>query len=220
MHTNTAVMRSLAIIVIIAFTAWTITDAQKINPCCVKVCTAKVKEPIIGYTLQRENLSCIRAVVFQTESGFFCIDPQQPWVKEKVMELRLAQKNKLSPSSPSSPSSSSPSRPVSPCLITSTVRDAQKINPCCVKVSTAKVKEPIIGYTLQRENLPCIRAVVFQTESGFFCIDPQQPWVKEKVMELRLAQKNKLSPSSPSSPSSSSPSRPVSPRLITSTVRG
>uniref|UniRef100_A0AAY5EGD1 Chemokine interleukin-8-like domain-containing protein n=1 Tax=Electrophorus electricus TaxID=8005 RepID=A0AAY5EGD1_ELEEL len=66
MHTNTAVMRSLAIIVIIAFTAWTITGRLhqlKINPCCVKVSTAKVKEPIIGYTLQRENLPCIRAVV-------------------------------------------------------------------------------------------------------------------------------------------------------------
>ncbi|XP_076866809.1 uncharacterized protein LOC143518224 [Brachyhypopomus gauderio] len=117
MPTNPAVMRNLVIVVIIAFTTWTITDAQKITPCCTKVSTAKLTESIIGFRLQKKNLPCITAVIFETERGHFCVDPRQRWVQEKVMELRSAKKNNVSTTLPPSPS-----RAVSPRLITSTPR--------------------------------------------------------------------------------------------------
>ncbi|XP_059380146.1 C-C motif chemokine 4-like [Carassius carassius] len=66
----------------------------------------------------------------------------------------------------------------------------EKVYSCCTKVSTAKVTDPIINFRLQRESLPCVRAVIFETERGDLCRDPRQPWVKEKVKFFR-AQRNK-----------------------------
>uniref|UniRef100_A0A667YFQ0 Chemokine interleukin-8-like domain-containing protein n=1 Tax=Myripristis murdjan TaxID=586833 RepID=A0A667YFQ0_9TELE len=55
---------------------------------------------------------------------------------------------------------------------------------CCKEVSTKELTEPIIGYELQEENLPCVKAVIFQTEKGSFCSYVGAPWVRAKVNEL------------------------------------
>uniref|UniRef100_A0A8C2K673 Chemokine interleukin-8-like domain-containing protein n=1 Tax=Cyprinus carpio TaxID=7962 RepID=A0A8C2K673_CYPCA len=67
-----------------------------------------------------------------------------------------------------------------------TVAEDQKVRkPCCTKVSTANVTDPIINIRLQRKSLPCVKAVIFKTEQGEFCSDPRQRWVKEKnITEL------------------------------------
>uniref|UniRef100_A0A9J7Z9G6 Chemokine (C-C motif) ligand 34b, duplicate 1 n=1 Tax=Cyprinus carpio carpio TaxID=630221 RepID=A0A9J7Z9G6_CYPCA len=58
----------------------------------------------------------------------------------------------------------------------------QKVRkPCCTKVSTANVTDPIINIRLQRKSLPCVKAVMFETEQGEFCRDPKLRWVQEKV---------------------------------------
>uniref|UniRef100_A0A8C2K4U3 Chemokine interleukin-8-like domain-containing protein n=1 Tax=Cyprinus carpio TaxID=7962 RepID=A0A8C2K4U3_CYPCA len=63
-----------------------------------------------------------------------------------------------------------------------TVAEDQKVRkPCCTKVSTANVTDPIINIRLQRKSLPCVKAVIFETEQGEFCRDPKLRWVKEKV---------------------------------------
>uniref|UniRef100_A0A8C1II78 Chemokine interleukin-8-like domain-containing protein n=1 Tax=Cyprinus carpio TaxID=7962 RepID=A0A8C1II78_CYPCA len=55
---------------------------------------------------------------------------------------------------------------------------------CCKKVSTADVTDPIINIKLQRQSLPCVKAVIFETKQGEFCSDPRQPWVQEKVKQF------------------------------------
>ncbi|KAG7317733.1 hypothetical protein KOW79_018769 [Hemibagrus wyckioides] len=101
MPSNTMVMRSLTAIIVLAFTIWTVADAEKVSPCCVAVSTFMEDIAITGYRLQLKNLPCIRAVIFQTEKGQFCIDPSQPWVRKKITEFRRSQKNKMSPTSAS-----------------------------------------------------------------------------------------------------------------------
>ncbi|KAI5617093.1 chemokine CCL-CUb precursor, partial [Silurus asotus] len=74
--------------------------------------------------------------------------------------------------------------------------DAEKVSPCCVAVSRYMENIPITGYRLQERNIPCVRAVIFKTEKGQFCIDPNQPWVKRKIIEFWKSLKNKISPTS------------------------
>uniref|UniRef100_A0A8C1IIK1 Chemokine interleukin-8-like domain-containing protein n=1 Tax=Cyprinus carpio TaxID=7962 RepID=A0A8C1IIK1_CYPCA len=54
---------------------------------------------------------------------------------------------------------------------------------CCTKVSTADVTDPILNIRLQHESLPCVKAVIFKTKRGEFCIDPKQRWVEKKVKQ-------------------------------------
>ncbi|XP_026056970.1 C-C motif chemokine 24-like [Carassius auratus] len=95
METRRTLMRSLAVAVVIAYVIWTTTaEEQKLDtPCCTQVSRAKLTDPILNFRLQPESLPCVRAVIFETERGEFCRDPRQPWVKEKVKNLR-AQRNK------------------------------------------------------------------------------------------------------------------------------
>ncbi|XP_048031245.1 C-C motif chemokine 20-like isoform X2 [Megalobrama amblycephala] len=87
METQRILMRSLAV-VFIASVIWTITDAQqKFSICCKAVSRVEFTDPIIGFTTQEQSLPCLMAVIFETERGKFCIDPSQPWVKEKVMQF-------------------------------------------------------------------------------------------------------------------------------------
>ncbi|XP_048031243.1 C-C motif chemokine 2-like isoform X2 [Megalobrama amblycephala] len=60
----------------------------------------------------------------------------------------------------------------------------QKVSTCCKAVSKAKLTDPIIGFRKQKQSLPCVMAIVFETERGEFCCDPRQQWVKEKVMQF------------------------------------
>ncbi|XP_043082759.1 uncharacterized protein LOC122330037 isoform X2 [Puntigrus tetrazona] len=62
---------------------------------------------------------------------------------------------------------------------------------CCKKLSSALVNDPIISFRLQRESLPCVKAVILETERGDFCIDPRQRWVQEKVKQFLRSQRNK-----------------------------
>ncbi|XP_026116486.1 C-C motif chemokine 8-like, partial [Carassius auratus] len=97
METRRTLMRSLAVAVVIASMIWT-TTAQVQKPkysCCTKVLRDKLTDPIINIRLQPESLPCVRAVIFETEQGDFCIDPRQSWVKEIVKQFfSSAQRNK------------------------------------------------------------------------------------------------------------------------------
>uniref|UniRef100_A0A8C1WXX3 Chemokine interleukin-8-like domain-containing protein n=1 Tax=Cyprinus carpio TaxID=7962 RepID=A0A8C1WXX3_CYPCA len=86
METRRILMRSLAVAVVITSVIWiTTAEDQKVRkPCCTKVSTANVTDPIINIRLQRKSLPCVKAVIFETEQGEFCRDPKLRWVQEKV----------------------------------------------------------------------------------------------------------------------------------------
>uniref|UniRef100_A0A8C2K0D3 Chemokine interleukin-8-like domain-containing protein n=1 Tax=Cyprinus carpio TaxID=7962 RepID=A0A8C2K0D3_CYPCA len=102
METRRILMRSLAVAVVITSVIWiTTAEDQKVRkPCCTKVSTANVTDPIINIRLQRKSLPCVKAVIFKTEQGEFCSDPRQRWVKEKVKQFFRAQRNETLTSTP------------------------------------------------------------------------------------------------------------------------
>ncbi|XP_016333319.1 C-C motif chemokine 21-like isoform X2 [Sinocyclocheilus anshuiensis] len=65
-----------------------------------------------------------------------------------------------------------------------TTTGTEIVYSCCTKVSTAKVTDPIIEIRMQRLSLPCVKAVIFETEQGKFCSDPRQRWVEKKVKQF------------------------------------
>nr|BAA31459.1 CC chemokine-1 [Cyprinus carpio] len=67
---------------------------------------------------------------------------------------------------------------------TTTAADTAVVYSCCTKVTTAEVTDPILNIRLQRESLPCVKAVIFKTKQGEFCSDPKLRWVKEKVKQF------------------------------------
>ncbi|RXN35805.1 C-C motif chemokine 21-like protein [Labeo rohita] len=88
METQRILMRSLAVAVVLAAVTWTTTaEPNKVNSCCTKVSTSEVTDPIIGFHIKNENLPCVKAVIFETERGYFCSDWRQPWVKRKILQF-------------------------------------------------------------------------------------------------------------------------------------
>ncbi|KAJ8278083.1 hypothetical protein GJAV_G00083630 [Gymnothorax javanicus] len=72
--------------------------------------------------------------------------------------------------------------------------DAEKFYQCCTKVSTAKITGPITGYRMQQRNPPCVRAVIFETENGEFCIHVKQAWVINKILQFERSRGNTIAP--------------------------
>ncbi|XP_047185669.1 amyloid beta A4 precursor protein-binding family B member 1-interacting protein-like [Scophthalmus maximus] len=95
---------------------------------------------------------------------------------------------------------------------------AQKLASCCTEVNKLEITEPILDYMIQKSNPPCVKAVIFQTESGLYCSYHRALWVGRKIKELRKAQSTFwpkvsllsiiTSTTSPPPPSTSSPPPP------------
>ncbi|KAM6920878.1 uncharacterized protein PEZ65_012739 [Lycodopsis pacificus] len=78
-----------------------------------------------------------------------------------------------------------------------------KVIECCKVVSAANITAPILGYRVQRRNLPCVRAVIFKTTEGEVCSHWREEWVFEKIKELEQIRKAKKN--TPRAPTTSSP---------------
>uniref|UniRef100_A0A3Q1AIE5 Chemokine interleukin-8-like domain-containing protein n=1 Tax=Amphiprion ocellaris TaxID=80972 RepID=A0A3Q1AIE5_AMPOC len=72
---------------------------------------------------------------------------------------------------------------------------AEKLASCCKTVTNVEIKEPILGYLVQRPNPPCVRAVIFQTETGLFCSQVNAPWVRPKIVAFEKAKAKATTPS-------------------------
>ncbi|XP_066565073.1 eotaxin [Amia ocellicauda] len=55
---------------------------------------------------------------------------------------------------------------------------------CCENVSKALIPYAITGYIRQNPLKPCVDAVIFYTEKGKICSDPEARWVQRKIKEL------------------------------------
>uniref|UniRef100_A0A3P8SIT2 Chemokine interleukin-8-like domain-containing protein n=1 Tax=Amphiprion percula TaxID=161767 RepID=A0A3P8SIT2_AMPPE len=70
---------------------------------------------------------------------------------------------------------------------------AEKLASCCKTVTNVEIKEPILGYLVQRPNPPCVRAL--QTETGLFCSQVNAPWVRPKIVAFEKAKAKATTPS-------------------------
>ncbi|CAI5685898.1 unnamed protein product [Oreochromis niloticus] len=100
----------------------------------------------------------------------------------------------------------------------------EKLATCCKTVTNKEITEPILGYLVQRARRPCVNAVIFQTQSGLFCINGRAPWVRATIVAFEKAKAQSTTPSvvttspvsllsiitSTASPSSSSTALPSS----------
>nr|AXF84183.1 chemokine ligand 34a [Ctenopharyngodon idella] len=75
---------------------------------------------------------------------------------------------------------------------------------CCKSASIVKITSNITGFKLQRENPPCVKAVIFFTSEGEMCSHWREKWVMEKVRELRKLQGQQKMNSTVSTPLSTS----------------
>ncbi|KAM8731202.1 uncharacterized protein AB9X84_025701 [Acanthopagrus schlegelii] len=88
-------------------------------------------------------------------------------------------------------------------VIHSGLAENEKLASCCKKVDKTEIKEPITGFMVQERNLPCVKAVIFQTKNGLFCKQFGAPWVHRKIMEyMRAKAQASSSPVVPSSTAS------------------
>ncbi|TMS09075.1 hypothetical protein E3U43_014622 [Larimichthys crocea] len=76
----------------------------------------------------------------------------------------------------------------------------EKLSDCCMTVSKWKPTEPIIGYTVQIAQAPCVRAVIFKTEEGEYCTYVKAPWVLSTIKELNAKAQIAASTATPTSP--------------------
>ncbi|KAI7792642.1 hypothetical protein IRJ41_019025 [Triplophysa rosa] len=71
---------------------------------------------------------------------------------------------------------------------------AQKLSDCCTNVSRNIVNDSIIGYRLQNQSLPCIKAVIFETNGGSDCVKPRS-WAKKTFPKfLKISTTTSLAP--------------------------
>ncbi|XP_063768957.1 uncharacterized protein LOC134884185 isoform X2 [Eleginops maclovinus] len=64
---------------------------------------------------------------------------------------------------------------------------AEKLDSCCKTVNKKEITDPILGYATQRRNPPCVAAIIFQTEKGYFCSYLNAPWVFPKIKAFNKA---------------------------------
>ncbi|KAM6900090.1 uncharacterized protein FYW49_016634 [Xenentodon cancila] len=240
---------------------------QKLASCCKTVNKLEIKEPVKGYLVQEAKAPCVKAIIFQTQTGLYCSPVNAVWVFNKIREFRKAKAASAAPSvvtaspvsllsiitsstsppssslvsSSSSPPSSSSSASTMPftkhseeerrrrtnrgdvlqCFI-SHLSDVKMLNAgmllksalvavilgaaveagpiekpsdCCMTVNKLEIKEPVLGYLVQKAHPPCVKAVIFQTQTGLYCSPVNAVWVFNKIREFRKAKAASAAPS-------------------------
>ncbi|XP_019211600.1 uncharacterized protein LOC109200480 [Oreochromis niloticus] len=65
----------------------------------------------------------------------------------------------------------------------SDARQDGKRRPCCVAVTNLDMSAEVVGetYRQQAATPPCVKAIIFNTEYGPLCADPNAQWVKDRT---------------------------------------
>ncbi|KAJ3611091.1 hypothetical protein NHX12_021107 [Muraenolepis orangiensis] len=107
------VMKSLLLAATVAVLTGLGSAVEKHADCCTQVDKAEITETILNFLPQKKAGRCVNAIIFQTETGFYCSKFDAPWVRRKIRELRKRANTttsllKLITSSSSPPSTASP----------------------------------------------------------------------------------------------------------------
>ncbi|KAM4718235.1 C-C motif chemokine 19-like [Anableps anableps] len=62
-----------------------------------------------------------------------------------------------------------------------------KNRPCCLNVTRKDLRSQVVGTVFynQPARFPCVRAVIFNMDSGPVCVHPKDPWVQEVIASFR-----------------------------------
>ncbi|CAI5685907.1 eotaxin isoform X3 [Oreochromis niloticus] len=62
-----------------------------------------------------------------------------------------------------------------------------KKRPCCPAVTTIDMSPEVVGETYHElpARPPCVKAILFNTEYGQLCADPDAQWVKDLTAKMR-----------------------------------
>ncbi|XP_039473081.1 uncharacterized protein LOC120441762 isoform X1 [Oreochromis aureus] len=65
-------------------------------------------------------------------------------------------------------------------------RQDGKRRPCCVAVTNLDMSAEVVGetYRQQAATPPCVKAIIFNTEHGPLCADPNAQWVKDLIASM------------------------------------
>ncbi|CAI5689651.1 unnamed protein product [Oreochromis niloticus] len=68
----------------------------------------------------------------------------------------------------------------------SDARQDGKRRPCCVAVTNLDMSAEVVGetYRQQAATPPCVKAIIFNTEHGPLCADPNAQWVKDLIASM------------------------------------
>uniref|UniRef100_A0A3B4FT66 Chemokine interleukin-8-like domain-containing protein n=1 Tax=Pundamilia nyererei TaxID=303518 RepID=A0A3B4FT66_9CICH len=59
-------------------------------------------------------------------------------------------------------------------------------SPCCAVVTSVDMSPEVVGqtYSEQAARGPCVKAIIFNTEFGALCADPDARWVKDLTAKM------------------------------------
>uniref|UniRef100_A0AAZ1X223 Chemokine interleukin-8-like domain-containing protein n=1 Tax=Oreochromis aureus TaxID=47969 RepID=A0AAZ1X223_OREAU len=68
----------------------------------------------------------------------------------------------------------------------SDARHPSRSRMCCIKVTTLNMSPEVVGetYREQAAGSPCVKAIIFNTEYGQLCADPNAQWVKDLTANM------------------------------------
>ncbi|KAK0143030.1 hypothetical protein N1851_018854 [Merluccius polli] len=87
MVTCATVMKSLLVAAVVVVLSGQGSAVEKLADCCTQVDKEEITQPILGFLTQAKAGECVNAIIFQTETGFFCSKFDAPWVRRKIKEL-------------------------------------------------------------------------------------------------------------------------------------
>ncbi|XP_005951686.1 C-C motif chemokine 18 [Haplochromis burtoni] len=70
------------------------------------------------------------------------------------------------------------------------IRGPTKKRPCCVDVTNLDMSPEVVGetYREQASSYPCVNAIIFNTEYGQLCADPNVQWVQNLTSTMKKVQ--------------------------------
>ncbi|KAK0143026.1 hypothetical protein N1851_018850 [Merluccius polli] len=182
MVTCATVMKSLLVAAVVVVLSGQGSAVEKPADCCTQVGTQEITEPILDFYMQRKSGSCVNAIIFQTETGYYCSKIDAPWVRTKIQELR---ENHLPPGAHHL-------QLLSSINCTSLLHHGENHRNALNTTYPAAYQHSwkmVTCATVMKSLLVAAIVVVLSgqgsAETGFYCSKHDEPWVRRKIQALR-----------------------------------